>query len=61
MILCIIYNNGLDSTIPLIPIEKGDKNSPVPGVKFLGIFIDPALNFQYHIHKYCQKYLKPCM
>jgi hypothetical protein len=39
----------------LILIPNINVKSPVPAVKFLGIFIDPALNFKYHIEKMTRK------
>ena len=46
-----INNNNLNSNDNnlLIPIERITSNSQTPAIKFLGIFIDPALNFKYHI------------
>jgi len=41
-------NNGDEETIPLIPLERIEKTSVTPAIKFLGIYIDPALNFQFH-------------
>jgi hypothetical protein len=52
-----INNNdvGMQDPSKLIPIPNINVKSPVPAVKFLGIFIDPALNFKYHIEKMTRK------
>jgi hypothetical protein len=34
----------------IFPLEKVSNNSDLPAVKFLGIFIDPSLNFKFHIN-----------
>jgi hypothetical protein len=39
----------------LISIPNINAKSTVPAVKFLGIFIDPALNFKYHVEKMTKK------
>jgi hypothetical protein len=46
-------NNDTDEINPSLisPIECITVNSDVPAVKFLGVFIDPGLNFKYHISK----------
>ena len=46
-----LNNNNFDQNNPdlLIPIEQINSLSPVPAIKFLGIFIDPELNFKFHI------------
>jgi hypothetical protein len=36
-------------------IPNINAKSNVPAVKFLGIFIDPALNFKYHVEKMTKK------
>jgi len=56
----IIYINNSDiGAVPdqskLIPIPNVSNTSEVPAVKFLGIFIDPLLNFKYHIEKLTKK------
>jgi hypothetical protein len=52
-----IKNNdvGMQDPSKLILIPNIDVKSPVPAVKFLGIFIDPDLNFKYHIEKMTRK------
>jgi hypothetical protein len=52
-----INNNdvGMQDPSKLILIPNINVKSPVPAVKFLGIFIDPALNFKYHIEKMTRK------
>ena len=48
--LKIYFNNSnFDQNNPdlLIPIEQINSLSPVPAIKFLGIFIDPELNFKF--------------
>lgn len=39
----------------LISIPNINVNSDTPAVKFLGIYIDPALNFKFHIEKMTRK------
>jgi hypothetical protein len=49
--ICINYNNSGNNDPSLIfPLEKVTANSELPAVKFLGIFIDPSLNFKFHIN-----------
>jgi hypothetical protein len=38
-------NNENEFNLPKIPLERMDKTSETPTVKFLGIFIGPALNY----------------
>ena len=40
------------------PLERITTESPVPAVKFLGIFIDPLLNFKFHINSLSSKISK---
>ncbi len=49
-ILC--NNNNDDQNTPelITPIEQITSNSSTPAVKFLGIYIDPNLNFKFHIN-----------
>jgi hypothetical protein len=58
MNIYINNNNGNDTTLPLIPIENVDKNSKVPAVKFLGIYIDQSLTFNYHVQHIASKISK---
>jgi len=56
----IIYINNNDvgarhEQNNLIPISNINSASEVPAVKFLGIYIDPFLNFKYHIEKLTKK------
>ena len=46
-----INNNNFDSDNPNLkfPIEQVSISSEVPAIKFLGIHIDPQLNFKFHI------------
>jgi hypothetical protein len=53
-----INNNDvgtLQDPSKLIAIPNINAKSSVPAVKFLGIFIDPALNFKYHVEKMTRK------
>ena len=34
----------------LLPVNQINVNSPIPAVKFLGVFIDPKLDFKYHVN-----------
>jgi len=55
----IFINNNdvgtLQDPSKLISIPNINAKSTVPAVKFLGIFIDPALNFKYHVEKMTKK------
>jgi hypothetical protein len=51
-------NNENEFTLPKIPRERINKTSKTPAIKFLGIFITPALNFQFHIKHICSKVSK---
>jgi hypothetical protein len=51
-------NNANEMLLHKIPLERIDKNSDVPAIKFLGIYIDPSLNFQFHIKHICSKLSK---
>ena len=44
-------NNNDNQNLPelITPIEQITTDSSTPAVKFLGIFVDPNLNFKYHI------------
>ncbi len=33
----------------IFPIERVSSASPIPAVKFLGVYIDPYLNFKFHL------------
>ena len=50
------YNNS-DQTDPLLinRLDYVNSGSTVPAIKFLGVYIDPKLNFQYHMNKICKK------
>ncbi len=51
-------NNANEMLLHKIPLERIDKNSDVPTIKLLGIYIDPSLNFQFHIKHICSKLSK---
>ena len=55
-----LNNNNFDQDYPdlLIPIEHVNSLSATPAIKFLGIFIDPELNFKYHISHLTTKIAK---
>ena len=46
-----INNNNFNSEDPKLisPIEQITASSDVPAIKFLGVYIDPLLNFKFHI------------
>ena len=46
-----INNNNFNSEDPnlISPIEQITASSDVPAIKFLGVYIDPLLNFKFHI------------
>jgi hypothetical protein len=48
--LFINFNNeGEDDKSLIFPIERISANSPVPAIRFLGVYFDENLNFKYHI------------
>jgi hypothetical protein len=56
----LLYINNNDLGGPqdpqkLIAIPNVNNSSEVPAVKFLGIYLDPLLNFKYHIEKTSKK------
>jgi hypothetical protein len=50
------YGDGND--IPILPNVRVDKNSKTPAIKFLGIYLDPGLTFQFHLHSISSKISK---
>ena len=49
-------NNENENLLHLIsPIERVFSSSKVPAIKFLGVYIDPKLSFQFHIKNMCNK------
>jgi hypothetical protein len=54
------FNNDNDIQSPnlITKLERVTSESAVPAIKFLGIFIDPMLNFKYHISKIVSKISK---
>jgi hypothetical protein len=38
-----------------VKIERINVNSTEPAIKFLGVYLDPKLNFKYHVSKMCKK------
>jgi hypothetical protein len=42
-------NNGEDDKSLIFPIERITNFSPVPAIRFLGVYFDENLNFKYHI------------
>jgi hypothetical protein len=52
-------NNGNNADITLIkPITQVLAHSDTPAIKFLGVYIDPQLNFKYHIDTIAKKLSK---
>ncbi len=51
-------NNGDGNDIPLLPIVRVDKNSKTPAIKFLSIYLDPGLTFQFHLSSISSKISK---
>ena len=45
--------DDIQSEVLISHLSRVTSESVVPAVKFLGIFIDPALNFKYHINSIC--------
>jgi hypothetical protein len=54
------FNNelGIPDLNLINPLERITTESPTPAVKFLGIFIDPLLNFKFHINSLSSKISK---
>ena len=54
------YNNltGPQRDDLLYPIENVTSNSPVPAIRYLGVYFDPQLNFKYHISTVVNKISK---
>ena len=50
--------DDIQSEVLISHLSRVTSESVVPAVKFLGIFIDPALNFKYHINSICSKVSK---
>jgi hypothetical protein len=38
-----------------VSIERISTNSNLPAIKFLGVYLDPKLNFKYHLSKIANK------
>jgi hypothetical protein len=57
-LLYINNNNVGENSLNLIPIEQITSLSKTPAIKFLGIFLDPALSFKYHIQTITAKISK---
>ena len=54
--LFINNNNAFENDPNLkTEIEQIDNSSKIPAIKFLGVFIDPNLTFQYHIKQISNK------
>ena len=54
--LFINNNNAFENDPNLkTEIEQIDTSSKIPAIKFLGVFIDPNLTFQYHIKQISNK------
>jgi hypothetical protein len=52
-------NNENENFVHLkTPIERISVNSNVPAIKFLGVYLDPKLNFNYHIMQIVKKISK---
>ena len=48
--ICLNYNNPDESNPDLIKkLNYINSKSKIPAIKFLGVFLDPQLNFKYHI------------
>ena len=54
------FNNedDIQSEALISSLTRVTSKSEVPAVKFLGIFIDPALNFKFHLQSICSKVSK---
>jgi hypothetical protein len=54
----VIDNNGPNEDDPpkIVRISRVDSNCDQPAIKFLGIYMDPNLNFKFHIQSIGKKY-----
>jgi Reverse transcriptase (RNA-dependent DNA polymerase) len=43
-------NDNVIPTTPLYPLTQVNERSDIPAIKYLGVFIDPKLNFCYHVN-----------
>ena len=52
-----INNNNYDQNVPahIIPVARVNGDPSDPSVKFLGVNIDPSLNFKHHVQTICKK------
>jgi len=56
----VINNNNIDENSPnlIFPVKRVKKEDDVPAVRFLGVYFDPNLNFDYHIKLIASKISK---
>ena len=43
--------DGIQHPVNIYPVHYVNKNSPIPAIKFLGVYLDQNLNFKYHINQ----------
>ena len=43
--------DGIQHPENIYPVQYVNKNSPIPAIKFLGVYLDQNLNFKYHINQ----------
>ena len=43
--------DGIQHPENIYPVHYVNKNSPIPAIKFLGVYLDQNLNFKYHINQ----------
>jgi hypothetical protein len=48
-------NDNLYDPLKVVRIQRVTQNDDIPAIKFLGVFMDPSLNFKYHIQSIAKK------
>jgi hypothetical protein len=48
-------NDNFRNPLNIFRLQRITHNSEVPAIKFLGVFMDPSLNFKYHIQSVAKK------
>jgi hypothetical protein len=48
-------NDNLHDPLKVVRIQRVTHNDDIPAIKFLGVFMDPSLNFKYHIQSITKK------
>jgi Reverse transcriptase (RNA-dependent DNA polymerase)/Endonuclease/Exonuclease/phosphatase family len=51
-------NDNPNNQLPIYPLSQVNESSDIPAIKYLGVFIDPKLNFRYHVNQISTKLSK---